>query len=215
MSKKFEEEEKTERFLDVDGAPEVKAKKPEKADRQVVSRYDTERAWYAINTYSGHEDKVADAIRQKAQSTDMGEYIFDALVPKEKQIEVKDGKRKVVERKIFQGYVLVDMKLTDESWYVVRNTQGVSGFVGIDGKPTPLSNAEVAKIKKRMGVEDPRYDINYSVGEIVKVVDGPFKGFEGSISAIDAEKGRLNMLVFMFGQEMPIELDALQVKKID
>ncbi|MDR0887537.1 MAG: transcription termination/antitermination protein NusG [Candidatus Nomurabacteria bacterium] len=180
-----------------------------------ISRYDTDRAWYAINTYSGHEDKVAEAIKQKAESADMADYIFDVLVPKEKQIEVKNGARKVVDRKIFQGYVLVDMILTDESWYVVRNTQGVSGFVGIDGKPTPLANAEIAKIKKRMGVEDPKYTISYEVGEIVTVIDGPFKGFDGSISEIDSEKGRLHMLVSMFGREMPIELDALQVKKID
>jgi transcription termination/antitermination factor NusG len=178
------------------------------------NRYDDSRAWYAINTYSGYEDKVADSIKQRVNGIDMADKIFDAIVPKEKQIEIKNGKRKVVDRKIFQGYVLVEMKLTDETWYIVRNTPGVTGFVGTGTHPTPVSDKEIAKIKKRMGVEDPKYDINYSVGEIVNIIDGPFKGFDGAISEIDQIKGKLRVMVSMFGRETPVELDALQVKKI-
>lgn len=178
------------------------------------NRYDDSRAWYAINTYSGYEDKVADSIRQRINSVDLADKIFDAIVPKEKQIEIKNGKRKVVDRKIFQGYVLVEMKLTDETWYIVRNTPGVTGFVGTGTHPTPVSDKEIAKIKKRMGVEDPKYDINYAIGEIISIVDGPFKGFEGAVSEIDQLKGKLKVMVSMFGRETPVELDALQVKKL-
>ncbi|MCL2444525.1 transcription termination/antitermination protein NusG [Candidatus Saccharibacteria bacterium] len=179
------------------------------------NRYDDSRAWYAINTYSGYEDKVADSIKQRVNGVEMADKIFDAIVPKEKQIEIKNGKRKVVDRKIFQGYVLVEMKLTDETWYIVRNTPGVTGFVGTGSQPTPVSEKEIAKIKKRMGVEDPKYDINYNEGEIVNIIDGPFKGFDGAISEIDAIKGKLKVMVSMFGRETPVELDALQVKKLN
>lgn len=178
------------------------------------NRYDDSRAWYAVNTYSGYEDKVADSIKQRINGIDMADKIFDAIVPKEKQIEIKNGKRKVVDRKIFQGYVLVEMKLTDETWYIIRNTPGVTGFVGSGTHPTPVSEKEIAKIKKRMGVEDPKYDINYAMGEIISIIDGPFKGFEGAISEIDPVKGKLKVMVSMFGRETPVELDALQVKKL-
>jgi transcriptional antiterminator NusG len=177
-------------------------------------RYDSTRAWYAINTYSGYEDKVADQIRQRANGVDMADKIFNAIVPKEKQIEIKNGKRKVVERKIFQGYALVEMKLTDETWYIIRNTPGVTGFVGTGTSPTPVSEKEIAKIKKRMGVEDPKYSINFNIGEIVNIVDGPFKGFDGAVAEIDQVKGKIRVMVSMFGRETPVELDALQVKKL-
>ncbi len=178
------------------------------------TRYDDTRAWYAISTYSEHEDKVADSIRQRTNTIEFADKIFDAMVPKEKQIEIKNGKRKIVDRKIFQGYVLVEMKLTDETWYIIRNTPGVTGFIGVDGKPTPVSEKEINKIKKRMGIDDPKYDINFSEGEIVNIIDGPFKGFDGSVSEIDKLKGKIKVMVSMFGRETPIELDALQVKKI-
>jgi transcriptional antiterminator NusG len=145
---------------------------------------------------------------------ELADKIFDVLVPKEKQIEIKNGKRKVVDKKIFQGYVLVEMKLSDETWYIVRNTPGVTGFVGSGAQPTPVSEAEIAKIKKRMGVEDPKYNVQYEIGEVVNIIDGPFKGFDGSISEIDKVKGKLKVMVSMFGRETPVELDALQVKKI-
>ena len=179
-----------------------------------VNRYDDTRAWYAISTYGGYEDKVADSIRQRVNSIDFADKIFDAIVPKEKQIEIKNGKRKIVDKKIFQGYVLVEMKLSDETWYIIRNTPGVTGFIGNGTQPTPVSEKEIAKIKKRMGVEDPKYSVNYEVNEVVSVIDGPFKGFEGAISEIDPTKGKLKVLVSMFGRETPVELDALQVSKL-
>lgn len=179
-----------------------------------VNRYDDTRAWYAISTYAGHEDKVADSIKQRINSIELADKIFDAIVPKEKQIEIKNGKRKIVDRKIFQGYVLVEMKLSDETWYIVRNTPGVTGFIGTGTQPTPVSEKEIAKIKKRMGVEDPKYSVNYSLGEVVSITDGPFKGFDGNIAEIDSAKGKIKVMVSMFGRETPVELDALQVKKI-
>ena len=180
-----------------------------------VNRYDDTRAWYAISTYSGFEDKVADSINQRVHQIDMEGKIFEAIVPKEKQIEIKNGKRKVVDRKIFQGYVLVEMKLSDETWYIIRNTPGVTGFIGNGTQPTPVSEREVARIKKRMGAEDPKFSVNYSINETVTITDGPFKGLEGSISEIDNEKGKLKVLVSMFGRETAVELDALQVKRLD
>ena len=179
------------------------------------TRYDSARQWYAIHTYSGYEEKVADSIRQRAQTVDMADKIFDAMVPKEKQIQIKNGKRKIVEAKIFQGYVLVEMKLTDETWYIVRNTPGVTGFVGTGTQPTPVSEKEIEKIKRRMGVEDPKFTVNYEIGEVVSVTDGPFKGFEGTISEIDGKNGKLKLMISMFGRDTAVELDALQVKKID
>ena len=177
-----------------------------------VNRYDGSRAWYAISTYSGYEDKVADSIKQRIGSVDLADKIFDAIVPKEKQIEIKNGKRRVADKKIFQGYVLVEMCLSDETWYIIRNTPGVTGFVGTGTQPTPVSNKEIEKIKKRMGVEDPKFTVNYEIGEVVSVTDGPFKGFEGTISEIDANKGKLKVLVSMFGRETAVELDAVYLK---
>ncbi len=180
-----------------------------------VNRYNDTRSWYAVSTYSGYEDKVADSIKQRLDSVDFANKIFDVLVPKEKQIEIKNGKRRITDKKIFQGYVLVEMRLSDETWYIIRNTPGVTGFVGTGTQPTPVSKKEIEKIKKRMGVEDPKFTVNYEVGEVVSVTDGPFKGFEGTISEIDSNKGKLKVLVSMFGRETAVELDALQVKKID
>lgn len=177
-------------------------------------RYDDSRQWYAIHTYSGYEEKVADSVRQKINAVDMADKIFDVLVPKEKQIEIKNGKRKIVEKKIFQGYVLVEMKLTDETWYIVRNTPGVTGFVGSGTEPTPVSDKEISKIRKRMGVEEPKHHIDYRAGEVVSIIDGPFKGFDGSISEIDEQKGKIKVMVSMFGRDTPVELDALQVNKV-
>lgn len=179
-----------------------------------VNRYDDTRAWYAISTYSGYEDKVANGIKERVDTPELEGKIFDAIVPKEKRIEIKNGKRKVVDRKIFQGYVLIEMCLSDETWYIVRNTPGVTGFIGNGTQPTPVSDKEIAKIKKRMGVEDPKYSVNYEIGEVVSIVDGPFKGFEGAVAEIDTQKGKLKVMVSMFGRETPVELDALQVKQL-
>jgi len=179
-----------------------------------VKRYDESRAWYAIHTYAGYEEQVAKEIRQRIGGVDMADKIFDVLVPKEKMIVIKNGKRKVVEEKIFQGYVLVEMKLTEDAWFIIRNTPGVTGFVGAGTTPTPVSNKEIAKIKKRMGVAEPKHEIDLTIGEVVNITDGPFKGFDGSVSEIDTAKGKIKVLVSMFGRDTSVELDALQVKKV-
>ncbi len=178
------------------------------------TRYDSQKHWYAIHTYSGYEEKVAESIRQRAGSLDMKDKIFKVLVPKEKMIEVKNGKRRVVEKRIFQGYVLVQMKMSEDAWYIVRNTPSVTGFVGSGSDPTPLSDDEIEKINKRMGVEQPKHKIDFTIGEVVSITDGPFKGFDGAVNEIDAQKGKLKVLVNMFGRETPVELDSLQVKRV-
>jgi transcriptional antiterminator NusG len=180
----------------------------------MVDRYDTTRQWYAIHTYSGYEEKVAESIRQRTESLDIKDKIFQVLVPKEKMIEVKNGTRKVVEKRIFQGYVLVQMKMSEDAWYIVRNTPGVTGFVGSGTDPTPISDDEIDKIMKRMGREEPKHKIDYRIGEVVSISDGPFKGFDGAINEIDLTKGKLKVLVNMFGRETPVELDSLQVKRV-
>ncbi len=178
-----------------------------------MKRYDTTKQWYAIHTYSGYEEKVAESIRQRAESLDMKDKIYQVLVPKEKMIEIKNGKRKVVEKRIFQGYVMVEMKLTEDAWYIVRNTPSVTGFVGTGTEPTPVENEEIEKIMKRMGKDEPKHKMDYKIGDVVNIVDGPFKGFDGAINEIDQTKGKLKVLVNMFGRETPVELDGLQVKK--
>ena len=173
-----------------------------------------ERSWYVIHTYSGYEDQVAESLKQRIESMNMQERIFDVIVPKEKQIEIKNGKRKIVEKKVFPGYVLVDMIVTDDSWYVVRNTPNVTGFIGFGVRPTPMSKEEVDRLKKRMGVEEPKFQVDFSVGDLIKITDGALKGFEGKIEEIDQDKGKVKVLVNMFGRETPVTLDFLQVKKV-
>ena len=177
-------------------------------------RYESDKHWYAIHTYSGYEEKVAESIRQRAESLEMKDKIFQVLVPKEKMIEIKNGKRKVVEKRIFQGYVLVQMKLSEDAWFIVRNTPSVTGFVGTGVDPTPISDDEMDKISKRMGLEQPKHKIDFNVGDVVNITDGPFKGFDGAINEIDPTKGKLKVLVNMFGRETPVELDSLQVKRV-
>jgi transcription termination/antitermination protein NusG len=172
------------------------------------------RRWYAIHTYSGYEENVSGNLLQRIETMDMEEKIFHVIVPKEKKIKVKNGKRKVVEEKIFPGYVLVEMIVTDDSWYVVRNTPNVTGFIGAGTTPTPIAEEEVAALQKRMGVEEPEYTLDVEVGSPVLISDGPFKDQEGKVSEIDLERGKIKVLVSMFGRETPIELDFLQVKKV-
>jgi transcriptional antiterminator NusG len=172
------------------------------------------RRWYAIHTYAGYEENVAQGLLQRIESMDMGDKIFSVMIPKEKKIRIKNGKRKVVEEKIFPGYVLVDMNVTDASWYVVRNTPGVTGFIGTGNIPTPIAEAEIKALQKRMGVDEPEYKIDVEVNSAVRITDGPFKSFEGKVSAIDVSRGKVKVLVSMFGRETPVELDFLQVKKI-
>src|SRR6476646_6820240 len=179
-----------------------------------AKRYDTTKQWYAIHTYSGYEEKVAESIRQRADSLEMKDKIFQVLVPKEKMIEIKNGKRKVVEKRIFQGYVLVQMKMSEDAWYIVRNTPSVTGFVGSGSTPTPVEEDEMDKIMKRMGRAEPKHKIDYNIGEVVSITDGPFKGFDGTINEVDPTKGKLQVLVKMFGRETPVELDSLQVKRV-
>ncbi len=173
-----------------------------------------ERNWYVIHTYSGYEDQVADTLKERMESLGMQDKIFDVVVPKEKEIEIRGGKRKVVEKRIFPGYVLVDMIVTDDSWYVVRNTPNVTGFIGFGTHPTPVSENEIRTVKKKMGVEEPKYKIDFKIGESVKITDGPFTGTEGAIDEIDQDKGKVKVLVSMFGRETPVSLDFLQVKRI-
>ena len=170
--------------------------------------------WYVLHTYSGYEDAVAESLHQRIASLDMQDKIFDVLVPKENQIEIRAGKRKTVEKKIFPGYVLVNMNVTEDSWYVVRNTPNVTGFIGTGTIPTPISDKEIKELQKRMGVEEPKYTIDVTIDAPVKIIDGPFKNFEGKIAAVDDQRGKVKVLVTLFGRETPVELDYLQVKKI-
>ena len=144
----------------------------------------------------------------------MEDRIFDVVVPKEKQIEIRNGKRRTIEKRIFPGYVLVDMIVDDDSWYIVRNTPNVTGFIGFGVRPTPMSLDEIERIKKRMGVEEPKYKIEFSVNDLVRITDGALKGFEAKVEEIDQDKGKIKVLVNMFGRETPVNLDFLQVKKI-
>jgi transcriptional antiterminator NusG len=173
-----------------------------------------EKNWYVLHTYSGYEDAVAKNLKQRIESLGMEDKIFNVLVPKEKKIKIKDGKRKVVEEKIYPGYVLVEMIVTDDSWYVVRNTPNVTGFVGAGTTPVPVSLGEIESLKKRMKVEEPQYKIEVKIGDLVKIIDGPFKDFDGKVSEIDQERGKIKLLVNMFGRDTPVELDSLQIKKI-
>lgn len=173
-----------------------------------------QKNWYVIHTYSGYEDAVAKNLKQRIESLGMEDKIFNVIVPKEKKIKIKDGKRKVVEEKIYPGYVLVEMIVTDDSWYIVRNTPNVTGFVGAGTTPVPVSLGEIENLKKRMGVETPQYKIEVKVGDPVKIIDGPFKDFDGKVSEIDEERGKIRVLVNMFGRDTPVELDSLQIKKL-
>lgn len=173
-----------------------------------------DKAWYVIHTYSGYKNKVKANLEKRVESMNMGDKIFRIVVPIEDEVQIKDGKRKIVKRKVYPGYVMVEMVLTDASWYVVRNTPGVTGFVGTGNKPIPLREEEVEQILQQMGVEEPRPRIDVAVGENVRVTSGPFENFIGSIEEIMADKGKLRVLVSMFGRETPIELDFNQIEKI-
>lgn len=173
------------------------------------------RQWYAVQTYSGYEEAVARYLKQRVESLTMGDKIFNILVPKEKMIRVKGGKRQTVEEKIYPGYVLVEMVLTEDSWYVVRNTPRVTGFVGPDNTtPTPLSKDEVDALLARSGDKAEKVALDLNVGDLVKITDGPFKEYDGKISEVNQEKGSVKVLVPIFGRDTAVELDSLQVKKI-
>lgn len=173
-----------------------------------------DRGWYTIHTYSGYENAVARNLKQRIESLGMQDKIFDVVVPTEKKIKVTGGKRQTVEEKIYPGYILVDMIVDDESWFVVRNTPRVTGFVGAGTTPVPLSQEEIDVLFKRMSTDVAKHKIDFTVGEPVVVMDGPFKDLEGKVGEIDEEKGKIKVLVSMFGRETPVELDFLQVRKI-
>ncbi|MDE1874655.1 MAG: transcription termination/antitermination protein NusG [Patescibacteria group bacterium] len=173
-----------------------------------------ERHWYAIHTYAGYENAVARNLRQRIDSLNMQDKIFNVLVPTEKKIKVKAGKRVEEEEKVYPGYILVDMVVTDDSWFVVRNTPRVTGFVGSGVHPVPLTEKEMAQLMGRMDDTKVMHEINLSPDDAVKIADGPFKDLEGKVAEVDAERGKVKVLVAMFGRETPVELDFLQVKKI-
>jgi transcription termination/antitermination protein NusG len=170
-------------------------------------------AWYVIHCYSGYENKVRHNLEQRIETMGMKDQIFDVLIPMQEEVEVKDGKRRTVERHIFPGYVLVKLALSEESWYVVRNTPGVTGFVGMGNNPTPLRPEEFAQIVKRTEAESPTVKVTFKVGERVRIVDGPFNDFRGMVSEIDMERTKVRVMVSFFGRETPVELDFLQVEK--
>jgi transcriptional antiterminator NusG len=173
-----------------------------------------ERAWYVVHCYSGYENKVKHNLEQRIESMGMANQIFQVIVPTEEEIEVKEGKRRTVERRVFPGYILVQMLMNDDSWYVVRNTPGVTGFVGMGNKPTPLRPEEVTSILKRMEAEAPKVKVTFKPGQKVRIVDGPFNDFMGTVDEINMDKAKVRVMVSFFGRETPVELDFLQVEKI-
>jgi transcriptional antiterminator NusG len=181
---------------------------------EAIQEQGDERHWYVIHCYSGYENKVRHNLEQRIDSMNMKEKIYDVVVPTEEEIEVKDGQRRTVERRVFPGYILVQMVLTEESWYVVRNTPGVTGFVGMGNTPTPLQPNEVSQIMRRMEAEAPKIKVNFKPGQKVRIVDGPFNDFVGTVGEIDAERAKVRVMVSFFGRETPVELDFLQVEKM-
>lgn len=173
-----------------------------------------EKLWYFIHCYSGYEKKVEHALRQRIETMGMQDQIFDVVIPTEEEIEIKDGKRKPVERRVFPGYVMVQMLLNEDSWYVVRNTPGVTGFVGMGNDPTPLRPEEVKRIMDRMDAETPQIKFDYKVGEKVRIVGGPFNDFPGTVADIDANKQKVRVMVDFFGRETPVELGFMEIEKM-
>jgi len=186
---------------------------PEVAEDAIQEDADDGRAWYVVHCYSGYENKVRHNLEQRIDSMGMKDRIFDVVVPTEEEIEVKEGKRRTVERRVFPGYILVNMIMSEESWYVVRNTPGVTGFVGMGTQPIPLRPEEVTQIIKRMEAEAPRIKVTFKSGERVRIIDGPFNDFRGTVAEIDMERAKVRVMVNFFGRETPVELDFLQVEK--
>ncbi len=193
--------------------PEAETKKDEEDPIATEAVAEEDRHWYVVHCYSGYENKVRHNLEQRIETMGMKSKIFDVVVPTEEEIEVKDGKRRTVERRVFPGYILVQMQMDEDSWYVVRNTPGVTGFVGMGNDPTPLRQEEVAQIVKRMEAEAPRIKVTYKTGQKVRIIDGPFNDFIGTVSDIDMERAKVRVMVSFFGRETPVELDFLQVEK--
>lgn len=181
----------------------------------IVTQSDDKRArWYVVHTYSGHENKVAETLKQRAETMGLIDKILEMLIPTQEKIQIKRGKKQTIREKIFPGYMLLKMILTDESWLLVRTTQGITGFVGVGNKPTPIAASEVKTIQKYMSQGAPSYKASFEVGEAVKIVEGPFTDFIGTVDNINESKGKVTVLVSIFGRETPVELDFLQVNKL-
>ncbi len=218
-------EEETEALADLSSAVDgsngqgaAKVEEPateiaEEAPEQRVAEPDDGREWYVVHCYSGYENKVRHNLEQRIETMDMKGKIFDVVVPTEEEMEVKDGKRRTIERRVFPGYILVQMIMDEDSWYVVRNTPGVTGFVGMGNDPTPLRPEEVSQIVKRMEADAPRIKVTYDVGQKVRIIDGPFNDFIGTVDDIDMDRAKVRVMVSFFGRETPVELDFLQVEK--
>ena len=186
----------------------------EQVEQAATEEHVPGREWFVIHTYSGYEQKVKTNLEHRIKSMDMTDKIFQVVIPVEDEVEVKDGQRRTVQRKVFPGYVLVEMVMSDDSWYVVRNTPGVTGFVGSANKPIPLMEHEVKAILKQMKAEAPRVKIAFQRGQSVRIIDGPFAEFIGVVDDINHERGKVRVLVSFFGRETPVELDFLQVEKL-
>lgn len=195
--------------------PEIQEVKVNNPNLVIISEEVNDKArWYVVHTYSGHENKVAETLKQRAQTLHLTDKLLQVLVPTQEKIQIKRGQRKTVREKIFPGYMLVYMELTDNSWLAVRTTQGVTGFVGLGNKPTPLPKHEVEAIQKYISQGVPQYKAEYVEGEAVRITDGPFNDFLGTVQSIDEGKGKVEVLVSIFGRETPVELDFLQVQKV-
>ncbi len=205
-SKKNHDPEPVDISMDDDAPPIL--------DDAPLGDLEAQKYWYVVHCYSGYEEKVRYAIEQRIDTMGMTGSIFDVIVPEEEEIEIKDGKRRTIKRRIFPGYILVQMKMDEDSWYVVRNTPGVTGFVGMGNDPTPLRKEEVDQIMSRMSDEAPKIKVNFKVGQRVRIVDGPFNDFIGEVSDIDVDKSKVRVMVNFFGRETPVELDFLEVEKV-
>ncbi len=190
------------------------ASEPSLLNEDGPPRGSNEKLWYVVHCYSGYEKKVCQAIEQRIGTMGMRDKIFDVIVPTAEEIEIKDGKRRTVEKRVFPGYILVEMRLDEDSWYVVRNTPGVTGFVGMGNDPTPLRAEEVKQIMQRMSEDSPVIKINFKVGQKVRIISGPFNDFPGTVAAIDMDKSKVRVMVNFFGRETPVELDFIEVEKM-
>lgn len=195
--------------------PKKKAiKKPEPGHIIIGKTKDKRASWYVVHTYSGQESRVAEQLKQRVKSLGQEDKILEILIPTQEKIEIRSGEKQKIKEKIFPGYLLVKMTITDQSWLTVRTTNGITGFVGVGSKPTPLEEEEVKAIQKFMKMEAPKFKAKFSVGEAVKIIDGPFADFLGTVEHIDETKGKIRVLVSIFGRETPVELDFLQISKI-